>query len=167
MMEQILDRENLAQAWKRVKANKGAPGIDGMTVDAFPAFCREHWERISQALMKGTYHPAPVRRVWLPKPDGTMRPLGVPTVLDRLIQQAMAQMLGPLFEGGFSAHSYGFRPGRSAHQAVTELESCWKERRRHAVDCDLKSLLTLRALRVLLRRICLASLGSTRSITTA
>lgn len=139
MMEQILDRENLAQAWKRVKANKGAPGVDGMTVDAFPTFWREHWERISQALMKGTYRPASVRRVWIPKPDGTMRPLGVPTVLDRLIQQAMAQVLGPLFEGSFSAHSYGFRPGRSAHQAVTELESCWKARRRHAVDCDLKS----------------------------
>ncbi|MCB1225399.1 MAG: group II intron reverse transcriptase/maturase [Verrucomicrobiales bacterium] len=139
MMEQILDRENLAQAWKRVKANKGAPGIDGMTVDAFPAFCREHWERISQALMKGTYRPASVRRVWLPKPDGTMRPLGVPTVLDRLIQQAMAQVLGRLFEGDFSAHSYGFRPGRSAHQAVAELELCWKARRRYAVDCDLKS----------------------------
>lgn len=139
MIEQILDSENLAEAWKRVKANKGAPGIDGMTVEAFPAFAREHWPRIARALMEGTYRPAAVRRVWIPKPDGTKRPLGVPTVLDRLIQQAIAQVLGPLFEADFSEHSYGFRPGRSAHQAVAEMESGWKEGRRHAVDCDLKS----------------------------
>ncbi|HEY5704929.1 MAG TPA: hypothetical protein VIS96_05080 [Terrimicrobiaceae bacterium] len=89
----------------QVKANKGAPGIDGMTVEAFPAFCREHWPRIRTAILEGTYRPAPVRRVFIPKPDGTQRPLGVPTVLDRMIQQAMAQVLGPLFEGGFSEHS--------------------------------------------------------------
>ena len=139
MIEEILDPENLAEAWKRVKANKGAPGIDGMTVGAFPAFAREHWPRIARALMEGTYRPAPVKRVWIPKPDGSKRPLGVPTVLDRLIQQAIAQVLGPLFEAGFSGHSYGFRPGRSAHQAVAEMETGWKEGRRHAVDCDLKS----------------------------
>ena len=139
MMESILERENLLRAWQRVKSNAGAPGIDGMTVEGFPAFCREHWPRIRSALMGGTYRPAPVRRVFIPKPDGAQRPLGVPTVLDRVIQQALAQVLTPLFEGGFSTHSYGFREGRSAHQAVRHVEACWKEGRRHAVDCDLKS----------------------------
>ena len=139
MMEQILASENLQRAWQRVRANAGAPGVDGMTVDAFPAFCREHWPRIRSALMTGTYRPAPVRRVFIPKPDGSQRPLGVPTVLDRVIQQALAQVLTPLFEGGFSDHSYGFREGRSAHQAVRHVETCWKEGRRFAVDCDLKS----------------------------
>jgi RNA-directed DNA polymerase len=139
MIEEVLDPQNLATAWKRVKANKGSAGIDGMSVDAFPAFAREHWPRIASALMDGTYRPAPVRRVWIPKPDGSKRPLGIPTVLDRVIQQAIAQVMGPLFEVDFSEHSYGFRPGRSAHQALAQVEAGWKERRRHAVDCDLKS----------------------------
>ena len=139
MMEQILDRENLTRAWKRVRANKGAPGIDGMTVEAFPAFWRENGQRIREALEKGNYCPAPVRRVFIPKPDGTQRPLGVPTVLDRVIQQALAQVLGPLFAVEFSEYSYGFREGRNAHQAVRTMEAGWKEGRRHAVDCDLKS----------------------------
>ena len=111
MMEQVLASENLHAAWRRVKANAGAPGIDGMTVEAFPAFAREHWPRIRSALMSGTYRPAAVRRVFIPKPDGSQRPLGVPTVLDRVIQQALAQVLTPLFESGFSTHSYGFREG--------------------------------------------------------
>jgi RNA-directed DNA polymerase len=139
MMEQVLAAENLQAAWRRVKANAGVPGIDGMTVEAFPAFCREHWPRIRSALMTGTYHPAPVRRVFIPKPDGRERPLGVPTVLDRVIQQALAQVLTPLFESGFSEYSYGFREDRNAHQAVRQVEACWKEGRRYAVDCDLKS----------------------------
>jgi RNA-directed DNA polymerase len=139
MMEQVLAPENLRAAWRRVKSNAGAPGIDGMSVDEFPAVCREHWPRIRSALMDGTYRPAPVRRVFIPKPDGRQRPLGVPTVLDRLIQQALAQVLTPLFESEFSDHSYGFREGRSAHQAVRQVEACWKEGRRYAVDCDLKS----------------------------
>jgi RNA-directed DNA polymerase len=139
MMEQVLARENLLAAWRRVKANAGAPGIDGMTVEEFPAFSQKHWPRLRSALMEGTYSPAPVRRVYIPKADGTQRPLGVPTVLDRLIQQALAQVLNPRFEGGFSDHSYGFREGRNAHQAVRYVEVCWKEGRRHAVDCDLKS----------------------------
>lgn len=139
MMERILAPENLTEAWKRVKANKGAPGIDGRTVEAFPDFHREHWRRIRQALIEGTYSPAPVRRVFIPKPDGNQRPLGVPTVLDRVIQQAVAQVLNPVFEPDFSEHSYGFREGRNAHQAVHQVEVGWKEGRRHAVDCDLKS----------------------------
>jgi RNA-directed DNA polymerase len=139
MMEQVLARENLLKAWQRVKSNAGAPGIDGMTVEAFPAFCRKHWPRIRAALMAGTYRPAAVRRVFIPKPDGQQRPLGVPTVLDRVIQQALAQVLSPRFEGGFSQSSYGFREGRNAHQAVRQVEACWKEGRRYAVDCDLKS----------------------------
>jgi RNA-directed DNA polymerase len=139
MMEQILASENLRAAWRRVKANAGAPGIDGMTVEQFPAFSRGNWPRIRSALMAGTYRPAPVRRVFIPKPDGSQRPLGVPTVLDRVIQQALAQVLTPLFESGFSDHSYGFREDRNAHQAVRQVEVCWKEGRRYAVDCDLKA----------------------------
>ncbi|MEO5916506.1 MAG: group II intron reverse transcriptase/maturase [Luteolibacter sp.] len=139
LIEEILEPENLSQAWKRVKRNKGAPGIDGMTVEDFPAFAREHWPRIAIAIREGKYRPAPVKRVWIPKPDGSKRPLGIPTVLDRVIQQAFAQVLGPLFEVSFSEHSHGYRPGRSAHQAVAVMEESWKEGRRHAVECDLKS----------------------------
>ena len=131
--------QNLAAAWKRVKANKGAPGIDGMTVEDFPAFARKEWPRIAKAIAEGTYRPAPVRRSWIDKPDGTKRPLGIPTVLDRVIQQAVAQVLGPLFEADFSEHSHGYRPGRSAHMAVAVMEEGWKEGRCHAVECDLKS----------------------------
>jgi RNA-directed DNA polymerase len=139
MIEDILEPENLARAWKRVRRNKGAPGIDGMTVEDFPAFARGHWPRIATAIREGNYRPAPVRRVFIPKPDGSQRPLGIPTVLDRVIQQAVAQVLGPLFEADFSKHSHGYRPGRSAHKAVAVMEESWKEGRRHAVECDLKS----------------------------
>ena len=139
MIEDVCSRENLLAAWRRVKANAGAPGIDGMAVDAFPAFVEAHWPRIRAALMSGTYRPAAVRRVFIPKPDGRQRPLGVPTVLDRVIQQALAQVLTPLFEPGFSPASYGFREGRSAHQAVRAMEANWQEGRRYAVDCDLQS----------------------------
>jgi RNA-directed DNA polymerase len=138
-MESVLDPVNMEMAWKRVKRNKGAPGIDGMAVGDFPDFAREHWERIASQLRKGIYHPAPVRRVFIPKPDGTERPLGIPTVLDRVIQQAIAQVLTPLWDGQFSDYSFGFREGRNAHQAVRRVEGAWKQRRRHAVDCDLKA----------------------------
>ena len=138
-MESVLDPVNMEMAWKRVKRNKGAPGIDGMTVGDFPDFAREHWERIASQLRKGIYHPAPVRRVFIPKPDGTERPLGIPTVLDRVIQQAIAQVLTPLWDGEFSESSFGFREGRNAHQAVRLVEEAWKLKRRHAVDCDLKA----------------------------
>ena len=139
MIEEILDPENFAQAWKRVRANKGAPGIDGMTVGDFPAFARKEWSRIATAIREGRYRPAPVRRAWISKPDGSKRPLGIPTVLDRVIQQAVAQTLGSLFEADFSDHSHGYRPGRSAAKAVAVMEESWKEGRRHAVECDLKS----------------------------
>jgi RNA-directed DNA polymerase len=139
MMEQVLEAENLNRAWKRVRANRGAPGVDGMDVESFPKFHAQHWERISSDLREGTYRPAPVRRVWIPKPDGSQRPLGVPTVLDRLIQHAWAQVLSPLFESEFSDRSYGFREGRGAHQAVRQVEAGWKSKRRHGVECDLKS----------------------------
>jgi len=167
MIEDILEPGNLAAAWKRVKANKGAPGIDGMTVGDFPAFAREHWPRIASAIREGTYRPAPVRRVWIPKPDGSKRPLGIPTVLDHVIQQAVAQVLGPLFEVGFSEHSYGYRPGRSAHQAVAVMEAGWKEGRRHAVECDLKSFFDTvnhdRLMRALLEKVrCRKVLGLIR-----
>ena len=104
----MLDATNMQRAWQRVRRNKGAPGMDGMTIAEFPAFAREHWERIRAQLRAGTYHPAPVRRVFIPKPDGSQRPLGVPTVLDRVIQQAIAQVLTPLYDGEFSDQSYGF-----------------------------------------------------------
>lgn len=106
-MEQVLDATNMQSAWQRVRRNGGAPGMDGMTIAEFPAFARQHWERIRAQLRAGTYRPAPVRRVFIPKPDGSQRPLGVPTVLDRVIQQAIAQVLTPLYDGEFSDQSYG------------------------------------------------------------
>jgi RNA-directed DNA polymerase len=139
MMEQILNPENLKLAWKRVRANKGAPGVDEMSIEEFPEFYRKHGARICELLLAGHYRPAVVLRVFIPKPDGSQRPLGIPTVLDRLIQQAIAQVLTPLFDAVFSTKSFGFRTGRNAHQAVRELENGWKDGYRFAVDCDLKS----------------------------
>lgn len=139
LLEQILDRENLNKAWKRVRANKGAAGIDGMTVTAFSDFARQHLPRLMDQIREGRYAPAPVKRVWIPKPDGSERPLGIPTVLDRVIQQAIAQVLGPLFEVDFSDSSYGFRYGRDAHAAVRRISEAAEEGYRWGVDCDLKS----------------------------
>lgn len=136
----ILTRENLIAAWKRVKRNGGAGGVDGMEILEFPDFLRLHWETIRRKLLDGTYAPSPVRRVEIPKPDGTERPLGIPTVLDRVIQQAMAQILTPIYEPVFSDHSYGFRPARRAHDAIRAVQRESKERRRKwVVDCDLKA----------------------------
>jgi len=124
-----------------VKANRGAAGIDGVETGDFPAFMREHWEKIRGKLEAGTYVPAPVRRVSIPKDGGGTRSLGIPTVLDRLIQQAIAQVLTPLYEPLFSEHSHGFRPGRSAHDAINEMaeEGRRKGKRCHVVDCDLQA----------------------------
>ena len=117
-LENILSSENLSLAWKQVRANKGAAGVDGIGVGDFPDFHAKHWETIHRKLMEGSYSPSPVRRVMIPKGKGEYRSLGIPTVLDRLIQQALLQILQPEFEPEFSEHSYGFRPGRNAWQAV-------------------------------------------------
>ncbi len=116
--EQVFERKNLFSALKRVKENKGAPGIDGMTVEELPEHLKAHWLDIRAQLDAGDYQPHPIRRQAIPKPEGGERLLGIPTVLDRLIQQAMLQVLTPLFEPRFSEQSYGFRPGRRAHEAV-------------------------------------------------
>jgi RNA-directed DNA polymerase len=138
LLEQILDVSNLEQAWARVRSNKGAAGIDGMSVADFPAFSRVHMLRIIDQIKEGRYAPAPVKRVWIPKPDGTKRPLGVPTVLDRVIQQAIAQVLSPLFDVDFSESSFGFRYGRQAHAAVERIREASQAGYRWGVDCDLK-----------------------------
>lgn len=137
LLEQILSRPNMVKAWERVKANKGAPGIDQMPINDFLAFAREHWEKIRSSLRAGTYQPLPVRRVEIPKPTGGTRPLGIPTVLDRLIQQAVAQVLLPIFDPHFSEASFGFRPGRSAHRAVNRVRDHIRKGYRVAVDADL------------------------------
>lgn len=139
LLEAILDRDNLKQAWKRVRSNKGSPGMDGMSVEEFPSFARAQMPRVMDWIRRGRYKPAPVKRVWIPKPDGTERPLGVPTVLDRVIQQALAQVLGPLFEADFSESSFGFRPGRRAQAAVERISEAAGQGYKWGVDCDLKS----------------------------
>ena len=137
-MERICQRENLWQAFKRVKGNGGSPGIDGMTVDDLTGYLKQHWLNIREQLLSGTYQPQPVRRVEIPKPDGGMRKLGIPTVLDRLIQQAVMQVLQRSWDHTFSESSYGFRPGRSAHQAVTRAQQHIAAGYRWVVDLDLE-----------------------------
>jgi RNA-directed DNA polymerase len=137
LMEQVVAGENLRRAWRQVKANKGAPGIDGMAIEDFPAFAREHWSTIRAYLIDGTYRPQPVRRVMIPKPDGGERMLGIPTVTDRLIQQAIAQVLTPTFDPHFSESNFGFRPNRSAHGALKQVQADIKAGYRVAVDLDL------------------------------
>jgi RNA-directed DNA polymerase len=138
LLEAALRRENLMVAYRRVVRNGGAPGIDGMTVDDLAAFVKAHWPRIREALLSGTYRPAPVRRVAIPKPDGKgVRQLGIPTVLDRLIQQALLQVLQPIFDPTFSTESFGFRPGRSAHHAVRRAQAHVAAGYRWVVDLDL------------------------------
>ena len=133
-----MQRDNLHTAWKRVRANKGAAGIDGMSIDEFPDWARSgHWKRIVSELETGRYRPSPVRRVEINKADGGIRQLGIPTVTDRVIQQAIAQVLTPVFDPGFSDNSFGFRPGRNGQQAVKQVQSIIKEGRRIAVDVDL------------------------------
>lgn len=136
--EAVHTRENLQTARKRVESNQGAAGIDGMEVQELSGFLKEHWLEVREALESGKYRPSPVRRVEIPKPDGGVRQLGIPTVLDRLIQQAIAQVLTPLFEEEFSEYSYGFRPGRSAHQAVQQAQEYIREGYDWVVDIDLE-----------------------------
>jgi RNA-directed DNA polymerase len=137
LLERILSRENLETAWKRVRANKGAPGVDGFTIEQFPDRTRPLWADIRASLATGTYQPKPVLRVEIPKPTGGTRPLGIPTVLDRLIQQSIAQVLTPIFDPEFSKSSFGFRPGRSAHDAVRQVRAYLRQGYRIAVDIDL------------------------------
>lgn len=133
-----LTRENLKRAFKRVRANKGAAGVDGLDIDQTARHLATRWPALREALLKGTYRPSPVRRVTIPKPDGGERELGIPTVTDRLIQQALLQVLQPILDPAFSEHSYGFRPGRRAHDAVLAAQSYVQSGRRVVVDVDLE-----------------------------
>ena len=137
LLEAVLDTENVSLAWKQVKSNRGAAGVDGVCIHDFPERFRERWPRIREELMNGTYIPEPVRRAQIDKPDGGIRLLGIPTVLDRLIQQSIAQVIGPILDPNFSDYSFGFRPKRSAHQAVRHVSEGIKSGRRVAVDLDL------------------------------
>src|SRR5438270_6948041 len=138
LMEEVCERENLKAALQRVKANKGSPGVDGMTVIGIKDYLKQHWPAIREQLLSGTYEPKPVRRVEIPKPDGGVRKLGIPTVLDRLIQQAVMQVLQKQWDSTFSVHSYGFRPGRSAHQAVAQAQQYIAAGYGWVVDLDLE-----------------------------
>jgi RNA-directed DNA polymerase len=137
LIDKLLTPANLASAWKRVKANRGSAGIDGMTIDDFPAFANANWENIKTQITQGTYRPGSVLRVNIPKPDGGSRGLGIPTVLDRFIQQAIHQVLNPIFDPHFSPYSFGFRPNCNAAQAVKYLQTGVKSGRKIAVDIDL------------------------------
>ncbi|GGK25020.1 hypothetical protein GCM10010965_17200 [Caldalkalibacillus thermarum] len=138
LLENILSWSNLTKALKRVEANKGAPGIDEVSTEHLRDYLREHWPGIKQKLLEGTYQPAPVRRVEIQKPNGGIRLLGIPIVMDRLIQQAIHQVLTPIFDPHFSRHSYGFRPGRRAHEAVRQAQSYIQAGYRYVVDMDLE-----------------------------
>lgn len=137
LMERIVDPSNLERAWKNVKANRGAPGPDGLTLSDFPDYIRHHWPTIRQQLVEGTYQPSPARRKSIPKSDGSLRHLGIPTVLDRVIQQAILQVLTPIFDPEFSESSFGFRPQRSAQGAAKQVQSHIRAGYRHCVDMDL------------------------------
>lgn len=137
LMEKIVDTDNMMKAWNNVRRNAGAPGPDGITVDEFPEWLAPRWPKIRQQLLEGTYRPAAARRKSIPKPDGSQRQLGIPNVLDRLIQQAILQILTPMFDPHFSESSFGFRPKRSAHGAIKQIQRTIREGYRHCVDMDL------------------------------
>ena len=141
LIEEVCERENCKQALARVKANKGSAGVDRMTVQQLPEFLKHYWPEFREQLLSGTYVPQPVKRVEIPKPDGGVRKLGIPTVLDRFIQQAVMQVLRRKWDPTFSEHSYGFRPGRSAHQAVEQAQKYLAEGYRWVVDLDLGACL--------------------------
>lgn len=138
LMEEVCEWQNCEQALARVKSNKGSAGVDGMTVEQLPDYLKKHWSTIREQMLSGTYKPQPVKRVEIPKPDGGMRQLGIPTVLDRFIQQALLQILQGRWDRTFSEHSYGFRPGRSAHQAVTKAQQYIADGYGWVVDLDLE-----------------------------
>ena len=137
LMEKILDRDNLNRAYKRVKANKGAPGVDGMTVEAALPWLKEHGKELTERIRQGKYKPDPVRRKEIPKPDGGVRKLGIPSVKDRVVQQAVAQKLMPIYEPLFSEGSYGYRPGRSAQDAIYKIRGYAEDGYEWAVLLDL------------------------------
>jgi len=138
LMEKVCERQNLQVALKRVRRNKGSPGIDGMTVDELPDYLRGHWPGLRERLLEGTYQPSPVKEQLIPKSGGGMRKLGIPTVLDRFIQQALLQVLQPMWDPGFSKHSHGFRPGRRAHDAIVEAQRYIQDGKKWVVDVDLE-----------------------------
>jgi group II intron reverse transcriptase/maturase len=138
LMEKVCERPNLQAALKRVRRNKGSPGIDGMTVDELSAHLREHWPRLREQMLAGTYQPAQVKQQLIPKANGGMRKLGIPTVVDRFIQQALLQVLQPMFDPDFSKHSHGFRPGHRAHDAIVEAQGYIQAGRKWVVDVDLE-----------------------------
>ena len=138
LMEEVCERDNLKEALRRVKGNQGSAGIDRMTVDQLSVHLKQHWPAIREQLLSGAYEPKPVRRVEIPKPDGGVRKLGIPTVLDRFIQQAVMQVLQRQWDRTFSDHSYGFRPGRSAHQAVAQAQKYIAEGHGWCIDLDLE-----------------------------
>jgi len=139
-VEGVVERQNMLRAWKQVKANKGAPGIDGISIEEFPKYARENWEGVKRSLLEGQYQPSPAKRVEIPKDSGGTRNLQIPVVLDRVIQQAITQVLTPVFDPHFSESSFGFRPGRSAHQAVRKVLKDIGEEHRYAVKIDLEKL---------------------------
>ena len=138
LMEEVCGRENCLRALRRVKANKGSPGIDGMKVSELPGYLKQHWPALREQLLSGTYQPQPGKRVEIAKPDGGVRQLGIPTVLDRFIQQAVMQVLQSRWDATFSEHSHGFRPQRSAHQAVAKAQQYIAAGKRWVVDLDLE-----------------------------
>ena len=138
LLEAALTRENLRRAFKRVRANRGSAGVDGLDIDQTARKLMIEWPVIRERLLRGTYRPSPVRRVTIPKPDGGQRELGIPTVTDRLIQQALLQVLQPILDPRFSEHSYGFRPGRRAHDAILAAQGHIRSGRRIVVDVDLE-----------------------------
>ena len=141
LFDRVVERNNLQRALNQVRRNKGAQGIDGMTVDELPDFLKQHWPRIREQLVDGSYRPKPVKRIEIPKPDGSKRKLGIPTVLDRLIQQAIAQVLQSEWEDDFHDNSYGFRPNRYAHQAMRYAQETLRQGYHWVVDCDLEAFL--------------------------
>lgn len=137
LFDKVLTPANLKRAWQQVRANKGAAGVDGMGIDDFPDWAKQHWPQCVTQLQQGRYQPQPVKRVRIDKPEGGQRQLGIPTVVDRVIQQAITQVLSPIIDPTFSTYSFGFRPHRSAHQAIHQVQRYIKQKRRIAVDVDL------------------------------
>lgn len=138
LLERIISKDNLNEAYKRVKKNKGSHGVDKMGVDELLTYLKDNGDQLKQSILNGSYKPNPVRRVEIPKPDGKKRPLGIPTVVDRVVQQAIAQVLSPIFERTFSVNSFGFRPNKSANQAIQRCKEYMDKGYRWAIDIDLE-----------------------------